>query len=156
MCTFIWLLSSTSGWMHLLPPQSWTTDLFCVLVAQLCPILCDPMNCSLPGSSVHGDSPGKNTEWVALPFSRGSSWPRNQPLVSCIGRQILYCLSHQRSPFLVRKHHESLYMISLSALVPPLSPVFHTLCFIVGRREILNKWTTCGERLARHMAGSDI
>ena len=33
----------------------------CVLAAQLCPSLCDPMNCSLPGSSVHGDSPGKNT-----------------------------------------------------------------------------------------------
>ena len=31
------------------------------LVAQLCPILCDPMDCSPPGSSVHGDSPGKNT-----------------------------------------------------------------------------------------------
>ena len=31
------------------------------LVAQLCPILCDPMDCSLPGSSVHGDSPDKNT-----------------------------------------------------------------------------------------------
>ena len=30
------------------------------LVAQSCPILCDPMDCSLPGSSVHGDSPGKN------------------------------------------------------------------------------------------------
>ena len=33
----------------------------CVLVFQSCLILCDPMNCSLPGSSVHGDSPGKNT-----------------------------------------------------------------------------------------------
>ena len=31
------------------------------LVAQLCPTLCDPMDCSLPGSSVHGDSSGKNT-----------------------------------------------------------------------------------------------
>ena len=32
-----------------------------MLVTQLCPTLCDPMDCSLPGSSVHGDSPGKNT-----------------------------------------------------------------------------------------------
>ena len=94
------------------------------LVAHLCPTLCDPMDCSPPGSSVHGDSPGKNTgvgchallqgdlpnpgieprfptlqedslplshqgnprilEWVASPFSRGSSWPRNQTRVSCI------------------------------------------------------------------------
>ena len=35
------------------------------LVAQLCPTLCDPMDCSLPGSSVHGDFPGKNTGVVA-------------------------------------------------------------------------------------------
>ena len=34
---------------------------YVLLVAWLCPTLCDPMNCSLPGSSVHGDSPGKNT-----------------------------------------------------------------------------------------------
>ena len=90
-------------------------------------------------SSVHGILQERILEWVAIPFSGGSPQPRNQTHVSYIGRQILYCLSHQRSPFLVRKHHESLYMISLSALVPPLSPVFHTLCFIVGRREILNK-----------------
>ena len=38
-------------------------------------------------------------EWVAYPFSRGSSWPRNQTGVSCIGRPILYQLSYQRSPY---------------------------------------------------------
>ena len=94
------------------------------LVGQLCPTLCDPMDCSLLGSSVHGDSLGKNTgvgchdllqgifptqglnpgilhckqilyclshqesprilEWVACPFSRGSSWPRDWTGVSCI------------------------------------------------------------------------
>ena len=94
------------------------------LVTQLWLTLCDLMNCSPPSSSVHGDSPGKNTgvgrhallqgifpiqglnppllhcrqtlycpshqrspwipEWVAYPFSRGSSWPRDQTGVSCI------------------------------------------------------------------------
>ena len=93
-------------------------------VAQSCPTLCDPLDCSPPGSSVHGDSPGKNTgvgchallqgifptqgsnpglphcrwslsclsyqgsprilEWVAYPFSKGSSQPRNQTWISCI------------------------------------------------------------------------
>ena len=93
------------------------------LVAQFCPNLCDPMNYSLLGSSVHGDSPGKKTgvgchvlfqgifptqisnpglshcrwilyqlshkgspriqEWVAYPFSRGTSQPRNRTGVSC-------------------------------------------------------------------------
>ena len=42
----------------------------------------DPLNCSLPGSSIHGDSPGKNTGG-AMPSSRGSSQPRSQTQVSC-------------------------------------------------------------------------
>jgi len=44
-----------------------------VLVAQSCPTLCDPMDCSLPGSSVHGILQARILEWVAIPFSRGSS-----------------------------------------------------------------------------------
>ena len=94
------------------------------LVAMSCLTLCNPMYCGLPGPSVHGDSPGKNTrlgchallqgivpnqgsnpglpyceqiiyclshlgsprilEWVAYPFSRSTSRPRNQTRVSCI------------------------------------------------------------------------
>ena len=49
----------------------------CVLVAQLCPTLCDPMDCSLPGSSTYGILQARILEWVAIPFSRGSSQPRN-------------------------------------------------------------------------------
>ena len=45
------------------------------LVAQSCLTLHDPMDCSPPGSSVHGVSPGKSTEWVAMPSFRGSSQP---------------------------------------------------------------------------------
>ena len=44
-----------------------------VLVTQLCPILCDPMNCSLPGSLVHGILYARILEQVANSFSRGSS-----------------------------------------------------------------------------------
>ena len=54
------------------------------LVAKLCSTLNDPMDCSLPGSSVHGILQVRILEWVAIPFSRGSSWPRNQTQVSCI------------------------------------------------------------------------
>ena len=39
----------------------------CVLVAQLCPTLCDPVDCSLPGSSVHGIFQARTLEWVAFP-----------------------------------------------------------------------------------------
>ena len=52
----------------------------CVLVtqvAQLCPALCDTINCSLPGSSVHGILQARILEWVATPFSRWSFRPRD-------------------------------------------------------------------------------
>ena len=53
-------------------------------VAQSCPTLCDPMDCSLPGSSLHGILQARVLEWVAIPFSRGSSWPRDRTRVSLI------------------------------------------------------------------------
>ena len=53
-------------------------------VAQSCPTLCDPMDCSPPGSSVHGILQARILEWVAISFSRGSSQPRDQTQVSCI------------------------------------------------------------------------
>ena len=51
-----------------------------VLVAQSCPTLCDPMDCSPPGSSVLGIFQARILEWVAIPLSRGSSWPRSPAL----------------------------------------------------------------------------
>ena len=59
----------------------------CCSVAQACPTPCDPMDCSLQGSSVPGILQAGILEWVAIPFSGGPSWPS----VSCIGRQTLYC-----------------------------------------------------------------
>ena len=53
-------------------------------VAQSCPTLCGPMDCSLSGSSVHGIFQARVLEWIAISFSRGSSRPRNQTQVSCI------------------------------------------------------------------------
>ena len=49
--------------------------------AQLCLILCDPMDYSPPGSSVHGILQARTLEWVAIPFSRGSSWPMDWTLL---------------------------------------------------------------------------
>ena len=71
------------------------------LVAQSCSTLCNPVDCSLPDSSVHGDSPSMNTEvgcHAPLPRifpTQGS----NSGLLHC--RQILYCLNHQGSPIKV-------------------------------------------------------
>ena len=61
-------------------------------VVQSCLTLCDPMDCTRPGSSVHGISQARILEWVAILFSRGSSQPSDWThvsWVSCIGRQIL-------------------------------------------------------------------
>ena len=66
-----------------------------VLVARLCPTLCDPTDCSPPGSSVHGDSPGKNTG-VGCHALLQEIFPTqglNLGLLHC--RQILYCLSYR-------------------------------------------------------------
>ena len=50
--------------------------------AQSCPTLCDPTDCSLPGSSVHGIFQARVLEWVAISFSGGSSQPRDRTRVS--------------------------------------------------------------------------
>ena len=61
-----------------------------VIVAQSCPTLCDPMDYSQPGSSVHGIFQAWILECVAITPSRGISWPRDWTCISCTGRQILY------------------------------------------------------------------
>ena len=69
-----------------------------LLVTQLCPALCDPMDCSPPGSFVHGDSPGKNTRVDCHALLQGI-FPiqgSNPGLSHC--RRILYWLSHKGSP----------------------------------------------------------
>ena len=70
--------------------QHWAERILCS-VTQSCPTLCNPTDCSLPGSAIHGDSPGYNTGADAMTFSRRSSQPRDQThisYVSCTGRWI--------------------------------------------------------------------
>ena len=98
----------------LLPPLFPPSSLFfvsvlhflCVYIrAQLCLSLCNHMGYSPPGSSVHGISQTRILEWLAVSFSRRSSWPRDWTQVSCIAGSllyfswILYQLSHQGNPF---------------------------------------------------------
>ena len=68
------------------------------LVAQLCLTLCDTMDCSVPGSSVHGDSPGKNIRVCCHALLQGifPTQGLNPGLLHC--RWILYHLGHQGSP----------------------------------------------------------
>ena len=71
----------------------WTLLGLFAKMLQSCLTLCDPMDCSPPGSSDHGIPQARILEWVAISFPRGSSQPRDQThvsYVSCIGRQVLY------------------------------------------------------------------
>ena len=61
-----------------------------VLVAQSCPTLCDPMDCSPPGSSVHGLLQARTLEWVAISLFRASSWPGDRTQVSCIAGRFCF------------------------------------------------------------------
>ena len=72
-----WFLSS-------FPVNSGFTSSCVCMHAQLCPTVCDPMDCRTPGSSVYGMLQARILEWVAIPFSRGSSWPRDSTRVSWI------------------------------------------------------------------------
>ena len=79
-----------------------------IIVTRLCPTFCDPIDCSPPGSSVHGIHQARILELAAIPFSRRSSQPRDWTQVSCIeGR--FFTLSHQES----LKYLKNIYWYSL-------------------------------------------
>ena len=69
-----------------------------VSVIHSCSAICDSMDCSLAGSSVHGILQGRILEWVAVSFPKGSSWSRDRTWASCIAGRFFYHLSHQGSP----------------------------------------------------------
>ena len=71
----------TKSWTQL---SNWTESESEIEVAQSCPTLCGPVDYSPTGSSVHGILQARILEWVAISFSRGSSWPRDRTQVSCI------------------------------------------------------------------------
>ena len=93
-----WTLASK--YPEFVKQTSWDTrvPVFMCSVAQLCLTLRNSMNCSPPGSSVHGILQAGILEWVDMSSFRGSSWPRGWTFVSyvsCIGRWVLYPLSHK-------------------------------------------------------------
>ena len=98
-----------------------------VLVAQSFPTLCDPTDCSPPVSSVHGILQARTLEWITIPFSRGSSWPRDQTQVSCIADKLFTCNFNFNS-FLFT-HFYSLVFILQPWQTPagsPLITLFHS------------------------------
>ena len=85
---FYWSKADLQYCVNFYCTVEWLSYTFCCcccwLVTQSCPILCSPTDCNPPGSSVHGILQARILEWVTIPFSRGSSRPRNQTQVSCI------------------------------------------------------------------------
>jgi len=88
---------STAVFSGYVPSSGIAGACVCAKSLQSCLTVCYPMDCSPPGSSVHGILQARILEWVAMPCSRGSSQPRNQTQVSydsCTGRQILHHWRH--------------------------------------------------------------
>ena len=83
---------SKHGFIFSYFPQKIHVIYCCGLVAKSCLTLCDPMDCGLPDSSVHGISQARILEWVAISFSRGpGDWTHmDWTHISCIDRQIIY------------------------------------------------------------------
>ena len=93
-------------------------------VAQSCPTLWDPMDCSLPGFSVHGIFQARILEWVAISFSRGSSWPRDQTQVSCIaGRRFTLWATREAPPV-----HKRGPLFFVSTFVPGVIIILFNIC----------------------------
>ena len=69
-----------------------------------CPTLCNPMDCSPPGSLVHGILQAWILEWVAIPFSRGSSLPRDRTQASCTVRRRFTVWATREAPSLVIRY----------------------------------------------------
>ena len=90
-------ISFSKAWKWKVKSESEVAQVVYLKVTQSCPTPSDPMDCSLPGSSIHGIFQARILEWVAISFSRGSSQPRDRTrgLLHC--RQMLYHLSHQGS-----------------------------------------------------------
>ena len=107
-----------------------------VKVTQSCPTLCDPMDSGSPGSSVHGILPARILDWVAISFSKGSSWLRDWTWVShIVGRFFTIWTINYTSIFLKKERKlDSLFVFlsprkkkKISSSIPPLN-TFYAFC----------------------------
>ena len=96
-------LQATSEIRHISSDSGWALKPRCVCLCVCvfsCVRLFNSVDCRPPVSSVHEISQARTLEWVAISFSRGSSHPRDQTHISCIGRQI-FCYSATRETHLI-------------------------------------------------------
>ena len=106
-------------------------------VIQLCPTFCDPIDCSPPGSSVHGILQARILEWVAISSSRGSSWPGDQTCVSCTPASAgSFFTTEPPARFPIAILYSFLFLFAKSA-----NPTYNVKCFwilLVCQR--INPW----------------
>ena len=105
------------------------------LVTQLCPMLCDPMDCSPPGSSAHGILQARILEWFAISYSKGSSQPKDRTLVSWIAGVF----------FTVWGTREALLNTGLT-----LSPFTHNTFIAITNLSWISFWIQCKRVIISH------
>ena len=114
-----------------------------VLVAHLCQTLYDAMDCSPPGPSAHGISQARILEWVAIPISRESSWPRVWTPISCIAGRFFTVRKIQMSVFINKallKHMPEYWFPWCLAAFTPLQQ-----CLVVAIETV---WSTASNTFA--------
>ena len=95
---------------------------------QFCPTLCNPMNCSPPGSSAHQILPARTLEWIVVPSSRGASQPRDWTRISYVfhvDRQVFY---HSTSWEALTLHPMPLFHPDCVIPFSPLHALRHPAC----------------------------
>ena len=100
-----------------------------------CLTLCDPMDCSSPGSYVHGILQARMLEWAAISFSRGSSQPRDQTWLSCIADRFFIVWAIKEAP---GTNKELIYKGCMKHL--PLAPKFYNLLTNLGPSRFCLHW----------------
>ena len=90
---------------------------------QLCLTLCNRMDCSLSGSTVHGILQARILEWIAIPFSRGSSWPRDLFIFNWRITTLQYCVGFCHTSWISHRYTYDPSLLNLpptSHSIPPL------------------------------------
>ena len=125
-----------------------------MLIAQSCPTLYDPKDCSPPGSSVHGASQARILEQVAISFSRGSSRPRKQThlsCISCIAKWILHHWATWEPQQLLGRCLKDSWLLFLSPVSSSLVfPSRQTHSYTGGRSGSLPRWGAIRPRTVDH------
>jgi len=122
----------------------------CMLVAQSCLTLCNPMDCSVPDSSIHGILQARILKWVTIHFSRGSSQPRDWTQLSLIAGRFFTVWATREAPKMVQTLTECLqhflsfyYMNQQSHTWPFITEIWKlTLTQYIGKYQYMNVLAT--------------